>query len=189
MTAHEPDEAVDEKTRNLTTTAPEAPAQAREQANEYESLFGTTDLVLDDGDVVKIPPHPDYGMLDDDRMDAYDELLFEVDTVYDRQPDIYIPEQHLENGLHLSAETKRGALMRPYRINGERVKPSHSVKVVMAAIGETEYKRLREGGRSAADVWKIWGEQGLRINERQNRDSKSDGSALDLAAISKANSK
>lgn len=173
---------------NLPTTSPDAGKEALTQADEYESIFGTTDLLLDNGDVVKVPPHPDYGMCSDEAQEAYDELLFAVDTLYDREPDVLVPEQNLENGFILPAETRRGALKQPPRIGGELVKPPHTVKVAKIALGEIEYKRLQEGGRSAADVWKIWGEQGIKMKERQQRDSKSNGGALAVAPVPPADS-
>jgi hypothetical protein len=71
--------------RNLPNTAPDAAKQAREQADAYDSIFADVDLELDDGSVVKIPPHPDLGMIDDERMEAFEELLFEVEETYDRE--------------------------------------------------------------------------------------------------------
>lgn len=168
-------------------------SEAREQAEAYDSLFANQQLPLDDGTVMSIPPHPDFGMLDDDRIEAYEELLFEIET-YDREPDIFIPEQRLkdpetghETGVILPAETRRGALKRPFRKDGALVKPPHSVRVVQAVLGEVEYKRLQEGGRSAADVWRIWGRQGLEVRDRQSRDPKSHGGPVDLAAVPPAN--
>jgi hypothetical protein len=182
--------------RKLPHTSPDAAAEARAQADEYESLFGDTELELVGGDTIKIPPHPDYGLLDDDRMDEYETLQFAVDTEYEREPDVYIPEQRLkdpttgeETGVVLPPQTVRGQLKVPYRINGVRVTPSHSTKVVIAALGEADYKRLRDGGKSSKDVWKVWGEQSLRIQERKQRDTKSAGSSVDLATVPQADSK
>lgn len=161
---------------------------ARQQAEAYDSLFSSTPLTLDDGSDLKIPPHPDFGMLDDDRMEDYEDLLMEVED-YDRDEEIYIPEQKLESGVTLPAETRKGNLLRPYRKNGVRVKPAHSVRVVQAALGPEDYARLRAGGRNAADVWKVWGKQGLAVQERRIFDPKSDGSSVDLESISEADSK
>lgn len=180
--------------RKLPTTSPDAAAEAREQADEYESLFGTTDLELDNGDdPVKIPPHPDFGIVDDDRIAAYEQLLFERDTEYEREPDIFIPERQLGEGSMIPAETIRGALRHPYRRRGEDgksvlVSPPFSVQVARAALGDEEYDRLRAGGRSAADVWKIWGIKSLKMKERQAGDSKSIGSALALASVPETDS-
>jgi hypothetical protein len=181
--------------RNIETASSDAAAQAREQADEYESLFGDTRLDLDGDEYVMIPPHPDYGLLDDDRMAEYEALQFAVDTEYDREDDVYIPEQRLkdpttgeETGVVLPPQTMRGRLKEPYRVDGVLVTPPHATKVVMAALGEAEFKRLRDGGRSSKDVWKIWGEQSLRIQERKQRDNKSAGSSVDLAAVPKADS-
>lgn len=187
---------------NLDATSPAAAAEAREQADAYDSLFANREITLDDGDTVSIPPHPDLRMLDDENMAAYEELLFEMDTTYDREHDIFIPEQRLkdsdgkETGTVVPAETIRGNLKMPFRrttknTDGEDVteliKPPHSVKVVIAALGEDTYKRLREGGRSAADVWRIWSTQGLEVKQRQGR-SATDAGTVDLASVSEAGS-
>jgi hypothetical protein len=126
-------------------------------------------------------------MLDDDRMEDYEDLLMEVET-YDRDEDIYIPEQKLDNGVVLPAETRRGELLRPFRKNGVRVKPAHSVRVVQAALGPDDYARLRAGGKGAADVWKIWGKQGMEIRGRRLFDPKSDGGAVAVESVSEADS-
>lgn len=175
--------------RNMPNTAPNAGAQARAQANVYDSVFADTKLELDDGSFISIPPHPDLGMLDDDQMDEYEDLVMEIET-YDREEDIFIPEQRLldangnETGVVLPATTERGQVKRPFRKDGIRVKPAYSVRVAKIALGEEGYKRLRAGGRSAKDVWRIWGRQAAELAARSAADDKSDGSALGLAAIS-----
>jgi hypothetical protein len=181
------------KNTKLATTSPEAAAEALEQAAAYESVFEPTPLELADGTTVEIPPHPDLGMLDDERLDEYEQLLFERDTTYDREPDIYYPEQKLQDdqgkftGAVLPAETKRGPLKVPYRINGERLKPGWSIRVVQAALGEVEYKRLREGGKSAKDVWAVWQKRNLEVAERRAR-SQADGGPVALVPVPEADS-
>lgn len=177
----------------LETAPANAAREALEQAKAYESVFEPTELQLNDGTTVQVPPHPDLGMLDDERLDDYEELLFERDTTYDREPDIFYPEQKLTDadghltGAVLPAETKRGPLKVPYRINGERLRPGWSVRVVTAVLGELEYKRLREGGKSAKDVWAIWQKRNLEVAERRAR-SQADGSPVALVPVSEADS-
>lgn len=190
----------DKNVRKLPTAAPDAQAEANEQADAYESLFSPTPFTLDNGEVLMVPLHPDYAMLDDEKMEQWDELMFAVDTLYERDPDVLVPEQRLkhdngeETGVILPAETVRGQLRKPFQIRNEDtgklelVKPPHSIRVVQIALGETEYKRLREAGNSAGDIWKVWGEQSLRIRERQQRDPKSAGSSMDLAPVSETDS-
>lgn len=179
--------------RNLPNTAPNAGAQARAQANVYDSLFADTKLELNDGSFMSIPPHPDLGMLDDEQMDAYEDLMMEMET-YDREEDIFIPEQRLldangnETGVVLPASTEKGQIKRPFRKDGVRVKPAHSVRVAKIALGEEGYQRLRAGGRSAKDVWRIWGRQAAELADRAAADDKSAGSALDMAAVSETDS-
>jgi hypothetical protein len=179
---------------NLPSASDTAATEALRQADEYESVFGTTDLELDNGDIIKIPPHPDYGMLDDDCMAAYEELMFKLDTEYDREEDIYIPEQVLkdgegnETGVRLPATTQRGTLKTPYRIKNKLVKPPHGIQVVIAALGQETYDRLKAGGRSSKDVWKIWGETAAQIRARQQRDTFRPSSSMDLAPVPATNS-
>jgi len=179
--------------RNMPNTAPNAGAQARAQANVYDSLFSDTKLELNDGSSIAFPQHPDLGMLDDDQMDAYEDLVMEIET-YDREEDIFIPEQRLldskgnETGVVLPSSTERGQVKRPFRKDGVRVKPAHSVRVAKIALGEEGYQRLRAGGRSAKDVWRIWGRQAAELADRSAADDKSDGGALGLAAVSETDS-
>lgn len=163
-------------------TAPNAGQRAREQAKAYGGVFAPAPLELDDGTVIDIPPHPNLRMLDDEQQEAYEELLFETEG-YDRAPDIHFPEQKLANGVVVPEEVRRGNLLEPYRKDGVLIKPPHSVRVVQAALGDELYQQLRAGGRNAADVWRIWNQQGLDIAERQAADSKSGGGPVDLAAV------
>ncbi|WP_293308890.1 hypothetical protein [Mycolicibacterium sp.] len=165
---------------NLATKSPESAKEANAQAREYDSPFAPTDLVLDDGTVIEIPPHPNLRILDDDVLDEYEALLFEAES-YDRGPDFYIPEQQAKdsagNPITLPAETRPGPLLVPYRKNGERISPPHSVQVVQIVLGADNYAKLRAGtvdGKrgSAGMVWKIWNERNLNLIERQAADPK-----------------
>lgn len=161
---------------------PSANRQAREQATAYGGLFASHQLELDGGDIIEIPPHPNLRMLDDDRQEQYEELLFEIES-YDRGPDIYMPEQTLPSGVVLPAETKPGPLLEPYRKDGKLVKPPYSVRVVQVALGEETYRKLRAGGRCAADVWRIWNTTGMEITERSDFRPATNGSSSGLAAV------
>jgi len=178
--------------RNLPSTSRDAARQAREQAEAYESMLKNTDLDIG-GVTISVPPHPDLGMLDDDAMELYEDLLVEVKT-YDRDPDIDFPEQRLldgdgnETGMVIPARTERGEIIRPYEKGGVRVRPAYSIRVATIALGEEQYTKLRAAGGGAADVWRVWGTQGLEIRKRQERDPKSAGSGVDLEAVSSADS-
>ena len=175
-------------------------AEARAQAEAYGSAVANTLLELEGGGTVSVPPHPDMNLLDDDRLDEYNELLFERDTRYMRDPDIIVPEQERDGVVHPS-EIIRGDLQLPYRwadegvdvfgvehAKGQMVKPSWSIRVVKAALGESEFKKLKDGGRNAADVVKIWTQKGLDLRVRQFLGSESTGSSVDLETISEADS-
>lgn len=182
-----------EQVRALPTATDDYAEQARLQAEAYDSLFANTDIKLDDGTMLSIPPHPDFGMLDDDAMDDYAQLLFDRDTVYEREPDIIIPEQRMknsegvENGVVMPSETIRGALKTPYRIKTEDgssvlVKPAWSTQMVIAGLGKESYEMLRAGGRSSADVWRIWSKQGEQVKQRQGR-SEAERSPVAVAPV------
>lgn len=184
--------------RALPTATPDYAAQAREQADAYDSIFANTELELDDGSKLSIPPHPDFGMLDDDAMDAYAQLLFDRDTLYEREPDIFIPEQRLRNpegvetGVVMPSDTVRGALKTPYRVKDDDgksvlIKPAWSTQMVIAALGEKDYEMLRAGGRSSADVWRIWSKQGFEAKQRQGR-PENEGGAVAVAPVPPSNS-
>ena len=174
-------------------------SDATDQASEYLSIFAPRELKLDDGTVIQVPPHPNLRMLDDDALDALDELHLMLEEEFDREDDIYIPEQKVKdrngNDMVLPAETKRGPLKtNPYRKTDpktgkvEKLQPSYQVQVAMIALGEEQYAKLRAGkinGRkgSQADVWRVWNEQGSDLVRRQQTDSKSDGSVGDLAEV------
>lgn len=183
-----------DRIRNLPHTAPDAGQQAREQADAYDSLFADIEMELNDGTTISIPPHPDLGMLDDDAMEQYEELQFEMES-YDREEDIHIPEQRLkdsegnETGVVLPATTSPGALKRPYRKNGELIKPPHSVRVARIALGDEGYQRLVAGGKSAGDVWRAWAKQAAELRDREASDSKSEGGSVDLEAVPSTNRK
>lgn len=169
--------------------------QAAEQAKAYDSPFKPTNLVLDDGTTIEIPPHPNLRMLDDDRLAAYEELLFETES-YDRA-EIHLPQRTVKDDdgteMVLPAETKPGLPLIPYRKDGQLITPPHNVRVVQVVLGEQEYARLRAGtinGRraSSADVWQIWNEQGLRLTERAAADPKSDASTGVLEKVAETDS-
>jgi|SRR5579875_969913 len=158
--------------------------QAAQQAKAHKSAFAPTPMKLDYGDghteTIEIPPHPSLRMLEDERLEAYEDLLFEAETKYDREPDIIIPEQRLENGLIVPQETKRGAIKIPQRITTvdeetgeertELVKPPWAVAVVIACLGEETYDKIKAAGKSAADVWRIWNESAMELDGRRERD-------------------
>jgi hypothetical protein len=177
-----------------------APAEAREQAEEYNSTFASTELNLDDGTVIVVPPHPNLRMFDDDGLAALERLNLKLEG-YDRHPDNPIPERKVydKSGNLVStlpAEVQPGPLKtNPHRktdpTTGEVLEvldPPYEVQVAQFALGEEDYARLRAGevnGRrgSAADVWRIWNEQGAKLVERRKTDHKSDGSAGGVAPV------
>lgn len=173
----------------------DAGRHAAEQAKEYDSVFAPLTLTFDDGTTMEIPPQPSLRMLDDDCLDAYNRLVVEAES-YDRE-EIHLPERTVKddegNEMTLPAETKLGNYLLPYRKDGVLISPPWEVQEVQAAIGQENYALLRsktiKGRRaSSADVRRLWNEQGLRLMERQKRDSKSADSTGDLAPVAAADS-
>lgn len=174
---------------------PNAGQQAAEQAAEYNSiLFAPLTLHFDDGTSLPIPPQPQLRMLDDDCLAAYDQLLFETES-YDRAPDVVIPAHEAldkdgkPTGAKIPEETVKGPLLGPpYRKDGVLVSPPYEVREVQAALGDEKYKLLRSKtieGRPAcaADVRRLWGQQGLKLLERQKVDPKSAESSSVLETL------
>lgn len=171
--------------------------RANAQAKAYKSAFATKDLELtyEDGrtETIEIPPHPDLRMLPDERLVAYEALLFEAEQTYDREPDLEIPEQRLETGVVLPKETRRGAIKVPQRIttidedtgeeHTELVQPPWAIAVVIACLGEDTYEKIRGAGKSAADVWRIWNESSMELASRRDADPFPARSARNVAAV------
>lgn len=172
--------------------------QAADQAAEYDGTFASTELKLDDGTVIIVPPHPNLRMFDDDGLAKLERLNLLLED-YDRHPEVYIPEQRVKdragNDITLPAETRPGPVKNnPHRKTDPDTEvvtvldPPYEVQVAQFALGEEDYARLRAGkvnGRrgSAADVWRVWNEQGAKIAKRRKTDSKSDGSARGVAPV------
>lgn len=182
----------------LPTADPDAAAQARAQATEYDSPFAPKILRLDgDGGEIEIPPHPNLRMFDDDAQAEYEKLEFEMES-YDRHPDIIVPEQKIYDDkgnltMTLEPTSQRGALKVPHRktVGDETtlLDPPYTVRVVKIALGEKDYARLRAGkvkGRrgSAAEVWRIWNQQAQDVTAKEKADSKSAAGTVDGAAVS-----
>ena len=177
-----------------TTPSPDA----LEQAAQYGGPFAPKYLHFDDGEPMKICPHPAYRLFDsEEALTAYDQHMVDIEENFDREPDIYIAEQKIktEDGgeVVLPAETKRGAVKPPYRKDGVLVSPSHEVLLVQIALGEAKYAQLKTqmiGGRPAsyADVWRLWLEAGDEGRARAAADSKSVGSATGVEGVASADS-
>lgn len=187
-----------EKPKTLPTAAPDAASQALEQAAEYGSVFEPTVLKLDDGTTIKIPPHPTFRLLDDDVLEALDQLAFDIDEECHRYPDIFVPEETKTDRsgaeITIPAHTVRGALKIPYRKTdpetGKAVKlEPQEITEAKIILGEENYAKLRAGTingerGSVAHIKNAWRNQGTKIEERQASDPKSDGGAVDSEAVS-----
>lgn len=169
----------------------DAGRHATDQATEYDgSIFSWTTLTFDDGTSIQIPPQPNLRQLDDDCLAAYDQLTVEAES-YDHED---IPESKVtgDDGKEVVIPAHK-KYRQPYHKDGVLVSPPWEVQEVRAAIGPEQYELLRSktiNGRraGAGDVRRVWNEAGLRLMERQKRDSKSADSAGDLAPVAAADS-
>lgn len=134
-----------------------SPREAREQAAESTGFLAS--IVIKAGD--KEFEVPQRGLLDDDQAERMAELELETET-WDREPDQTIAEK-----------TYPGPLKRPYRKNGELVKPSYAVRVAQALWGEDTYRAYKAAGGRAADVTAALAMLDKRVQEREADDSKS----------------
>lgn len=193
----------DDKPKDLPTKPETAAADAREMAQQYDSIFEPTPLKLDDGKTIEIPPHPNLRMLDPDEQAAYDQLLFDLKS-YDREPDVEVPAQKVydknTNQLitTIPASTRPGPLIVPHQKTDENgntvlITPSWEERTVRAALGKKKYEQLRAGtikGRPGTprDVWNHWNKQNLAVTKRADEDDKSSGGTVDLAPVPEADS-
>lgn len=187
----------DDRLTDLATKAPEAAREARHQAKTYRSVFAGPTLTFDDGTTMDLPPHPDLRMFDEDVLQAYDELLFEVRNSYDHEPDVWIPEQKVSDStggeIKLPATLRKGSLIIPLQKTGadgkpELMKPPYEVKLVQLILGERRYRELRsktiDGQKAGAkDVWRAWNERGEALMQRSDADPKSDAGAVDSPPV------
>ena len=203
MSDETPETEKPEKLKDLPTKPKDAAADAREQAQVYDSIFEPATLTFDDGSVLEIPPHPNLRMLDPDEQAAYDLLVFESKS-YDREPDIVVPPQKVydKNTKQLITtipeSTRPGPLIVPHQKTDENgvaqlITPSWEERTVRAALGEAKYTQLRAGtinGRHGTprDVWNHWNRQNLAVSKRADEDDKSAGGAVDVAPVPEADS-
>lgn len=153
--------------------------EAKEQAAEYFGFAASVYVRGKSGEVWEIP-NP--GLLDDDQQERWEELQFLLEDC-DRKPDIEVPERTLDDGTVIPARTIPGDLKTPYRINGELLKPSYNVRLAMALFGD-EYEDFKADGGSGNQVALEWARMNREYMERVEADSKSDGGASSVEAVS-----
>lgn len=158
---------------------PVSVAEAKEQAAEYFGFTASTYVRVDSGKVFEIP-NP--GLLDDDQQERWEQLQFDLESC-DREPEITIPEQKLEDGSVLPARVLPGDLIMPYRKGGQLLKPPYSVRLAVALFGEDGYKEYKSGGGIANQISVEWARMNKQYSERVSGDSKSSGSLSEVADI------
>ncbi|SHU12548.1 gp32 protein [Mycobacteroides abscessus subsp. abscessus] len=99
---------------------------------DYFGFAPAVDFITDDGKAFTIP-NP--GLLDDDQQERWEDL------------------QVLLEGCDTDAD---GELLKPYRINGELLKPSYNVRLATAVFGDAGYAAFKAGGGSGNHVALEW---------------------------------
>lgn len=159
--------------------APISVKEAKEQAGEYFGFTASVFIQVDSGKVFEIP-NP--GLMNDDQQERWEELQFELEQC-DREPDIEIPERTLEDGTVLPAQTIRGEVKVPYRINGELMKPPYNVRLAKVLFGEEGYAEYKAGGGIAGQINVEWARMNREYQERVAADPKSGGDGPTLEVV------
>jgi hypothetical protein len=98
-------------------------------AELFERLTADTPLTLKDGTVIQVPPHPQFGFLGDDQLDAYEELVFEAKS-YDREDDVVdqYEVKRPDGKLITPAKSVKGPLKVPHQKDGKVIRPTETVR-------------------------------------------------------------
>lgn len=153
--------------------------EAKEQAADYFGFTASVFIQVDGGKVFEIP-NP--GLMNDDQQERWEELQFALEKC-DREPDIEIPaDSTLEDGSAIPAQSIKGNVITPYRVNGELLKPPYNVRLAKALFGEEGYAEYKAGGGIANQIALEWARMNREYQERVTVDSKSgnDGPTLEI---------
>jgi hypothetical protein len=156
-----------------------SPREAKEQAAEATGFIASIEIVIGE-EVFEVPQR---GLLDDDQRERMDELEMESET-WAREDDI--PERRIKDkdGNETVIPARQGALKLPYRdIHGKLIKPSYPVRVAIALWGKAKYDRFKAGGGSATTVTATLARLDIRLEEREERDPKSQGGATQVGSV------
>lgn len=143
---------------------------AKDQAAEYFGI--ASGVTIQAGNQTFEIPNP--GLLNDDQQERWEELQFELEAC-DREPDIEIAESTLPDGTTIPARVIPGEVKRPYRIQGQLMKPSYNVRLAQVLFGD-RYDAFKEAGGSGNQVGLIWAKMNDEFQKRVEADPKSGGS-------------
>lgn len=151
---------------------------AREQASEgYGFLRSEFRRVTVDGKehIFEIP-HRD--LFDAEQQERWDELQHEVQTKYDREPDLLDSEGRV---------LRRGAVIFPHHVNGELVKPTWGERLGIVLWGKPGAAVFKKGRGNFNEIELIWAKQAEGMRRWREADPKSDRGGVDVAAASNGN--
>lgn len=189
---------------------------AKAQAAEFFGFPTGEDIpiTLPDGTVeIFTVPYP--GTLNDEQQDRWNQLQFEIDQC-DRDPDAVIPDHKLtrkeavgsrtitegekvttetdvvvEDETFVPGTTIPGQPILPYRKTNadgvtELLTPNYNARVAIALWGEERYGVFRANGGESRLIVLLQTKMRRELEERQKRDSKSDGSPDAVGEVSEA---
>jgi hypothetical protein len=165
--------------KDSTPRIPVSVEEAKAQAADYFGFTASTYIRVDSGKVFEIP-NP--GLLDDDQQERWEQLQFDLESC-DREPEIVIPEQKLDDGTVLPSRTLPGDLIMPYRKDGELLKPPYAVRLAQALFGEDGYREYKGGGGIANQISVEWARMNKQYQERVEQDPKSAGSVSAVETV------
>lgn len=153
--------------------------EAKEQAAEYFGFTASKFIQVEGGKVFEIP-NP--GLLNDDQQERWENLQFELEKC-DRDPSIDIPEQKLEDGTVFPARTIPGEVLSPYRLNGELIKPTYSVRLAKVLWGDEGYAEYKAGGGISNQISLEWSRMAREFQARVEQDPKSNDGPPTLEVV------
>lgn len=165
--------------KDSTPRIPVSVEDARQAAADYFGFTASVNIRVQNGKVFEIP-NP--GLLNDDQQERWEQLQFELESC-DREPDITIPEQKLDDGTVMPARTFPGDLIMPYRKNGELIKPPYAVQLAKALWGEEGYAEYKANGGIANQISIEWARMNKSYQERVSEDPKSAGGISEVPSI------
>lgn len=143
--------------------------EARLQALEYLGLAAPKRITA--GDEVFTIPNP--SSLTAEQQRRYDELQLALEDL------ARWPDKKNDAGEVI----RLGELRTPHRTKDGELVDNYDLRLAKAILGEDVYARYEAKGGRASDIALFWWQMNKQVAERRAADSKSDGSAADLAAV------
>lgn len=156
------------------------PQEARDQVADDLGFAAAFAIDIGNGESVEIP-YP--GLLDDDQQQRYNELQAELEDL--DTDDVPLVDDEGVPVLDADGNPRvRKVVKEPHRRKGKLLEP-YTVRLCKALFGEAGYARLKAAGVRANDINAYWIRMHRQYEERLAADSKSAGSTLGVASVSR----